>query len=600
MLINNAHEEHQPEMAAKKSKKPQAVNSNGRLFTVLGLLNLGFMVLIGYSFFVQTTHSKEISKSGTDRTVRSIREPALRGMITDRNGTVLAVSRHLRIPTFNPKAIYEPKRKGDPVNWQTISDEQFAKLAEILKLPENEIRSKIQDTNSKYWNTKVPLSLSEADALKALKIPSLRFEEQSERAYPTGSLFSHIVGFSNSKGVGLEGIERTQNDILSGEDGKQIVLRDRYGNIVELLDSPENTPAKAGKTLVLSVDQEIQRLARQELQSAIRHFNAKAGGVVVLDAQTGEILSMVSLPDYDANFYGEYPDDSFRNFAVAVAMEPGSSMKPFVVAKAIDDGKIGRHTPFDTRPFTIGRKTIQDTHYYPSLTTEGILQKSSNVGTSKIAAMYNNQALYDFYSSVGIGRKTNSGVSGEQSTPLKPANRWGQLDKAVMSYGYAFTANLLQMAQGYTIFTTNGRLLPATIFKQEGAPQGTQIIKPETAKLMRDMMVSVTRKGGTGTDGAIEGYDVAAKTGTAKKVVAGGYEDRYRASFIGFAPAHRPRLIVAVTIDEPRGRGYYGGLVAGPVFRGVMGGSLKILGVKPTYEVASETANTAGGTKKAP
>lgn len=588
MLIQTEQEEHKPEMVAKKTNKPQAVNSNGRLFTVLGILGLGFSVLIGHSFFVHINHSRDIAKSGTDRTVRSIKEPALRGMITDRNGTVLAVSRHLRVPTFNPKAIYEPKRKGDEVNWNTITDEQFAKLAELLKLPESEVRAKIKDTSSKYWNTKAQLSLSEADELKKLKIPTLRFEERSERSYPTGSLFSHIVGFSNSKGVGLEGIERTQNDILSGEDGKQIVLRDRYGNIVEMIDSPENTPAKPGNTLVLSVDQEIQRLARNELQSAIRHFNAKAGGVVVLDAQTGEILAMVSLPDYDANFYSDYPEDSFRNFAVGVTMEPASAMKPFVVAKAIDDGKITRYTPFNTRPFTIGRKTIRDTHDYPSLTTEGILQKSSNVGTSKIAAMYDNKTLYNFYTSVGIGTKTNSGVSGEQNTPLKPPHRWGQLDKAVMSYGYALTANLLQMAQGYTIFTTNGRLLPATIFKQEGAPQGKPIIKPETAKLMREMMVSVTKKGGTGTDGAIAGYDVAAKTGTAKKIVAGNYEDRYRASFIGFAPANRPRLIVAVTIDEPRGRGYYGGLVAGPVFRGVMGGSLKILGIPPTYAVETE------------
>lgn len=597
MLIQTEQDEHKPEMVAKKNTKPQAVNSNGRLFTVLGLLNLAFGVLIGYSFFVNINHSRDIAKSGTDRTVRSIKEPALRGMITDRNGTVLAVSRHLRVPTFNPKAIYEPKRKGDEVNWNTITDEQFAKLAELLKLPESEVRAKIKDTNSKYWNTKVQLSLSEADELKKLKIPTLRFEERSERSYPTGSLFSHIVGFANSKGVGLEGMERTQDKILSGEDGKQIVLRDRYGNIVEMIDSPENSPAKPGNTLVLSVDQEIQRLARDELQAAIRHFNAKAGGVVVLDAQTGEILAMVSLPDYDANFYSDYPEDSFRNFAVGVTMEPGSGMKPFVVAKAIDDGKITRYSPFNTRPFTIGRKTIRDTHDYPSLTTEGILQKSSNVGTSKIAAMYNNKTLYDYYTAIGIGVKTNSGVSGEQNAPLKPPQRWGQLDKAVMSYGYALTANLLQMAQGYTIFTTNGRLLPATIFKQESAPQGKAIIKPETAKLMREMLISVTKKGGTGTDGAIAGYDVAAKTGTAKKIVAGNYEDRYRASFIGFAPAQRPRLIVAVTIDEPRGRGYYGGLVAGPVFRGVMSGSLKILGVPPTYAVPQETEKSPTKTK---
>lgn len=580
----------EPKTATKKNKKHKKTKttegySNVRLGIVLGCIGAGFIGLIIYAIFIRTQHSEELIKLGDDRIVRSIKEPALRGMITDRNGTVLAVSRHLRVPTFNPQAIYEPKRKGDPVNWDTISDEQFQKLSEILNIPEEEVRERLKDTKSKYWNTKAELSLSQADELKKLKIPSLRFEERSERSYPTGSLFSHIVGFANKKGVGLEGLERTENQNLQGEDGKQIVLRDRHGNIIELIDSPENSPAKSGTTLVLSVNQEIQRLARSELQKTIRHFNAKAGGVVVLDAQTGEILALSSLPDYDANFYQDYPNDSFRNFAVGVTMEPGSVFKPFVVAKAIDDGKISRYTNFNTTPYNIGPKTIRDVHDYPNLTTEGILQKSSNVGTSHIAAMYPSQVLHDFFSEIGFGRKTNSGVTGEQFSPIKPANQWGQLDKAVMSYGYAITANLLQMAQAYTIFTSDGKLLPATIYKRDGAPEGIQVIKPATAKMMRDMMVSVTRKGGSGVSGAIEGYDVAAKTGTAKKIVGGNYEDRYRASFVGFAPAQNPRLIVAVTIDDPRGKGYYGGLVAGPAFRGVMSGGLKILGVPPTYKI---------------
>ncbi len=556
---------------------------------VLIVICMAFVCLAVYSVFIHVSHRTELNRFGENRLIRSIREPALRGMITDRDGTVLAVSRHLRVPTFNPQAIYEPKRKGDPVNWQTISDEQFAKMAEILKMPENELKGKLQDTSVKYLNLKKELSLAEADELKALKIPSLRFEERSERSYPTGNLFSHIVGFANSKGVGLEGIERTENDNLKGEDGKQIVIRDRHGNIVELIDSPENTPARSGQTLVLSVNQEIQRLARDELGKALRQFNAKAGGVVVLDAKTGEILAMTSMPDYDANFYTQFPEDSFRNYAVGVTMEPGSVMKPFIVAKAIDDGKIGRHTRFDTRPFPIGRKMIRDTHEYASLTSEGILQKSSNVGTSHIAAMYQNQTLYDYFTAIGFGRKTNSGVSGEQNTPLKPPERWGQLDKAVMSYGYAMTANMLQMAQAYTIFTNDGKLLPATIYKRDHAPAGTPVIRPATAAVMRDMMISVTREGGSGINGAVPGYDVAGKTGTAKKVSeSGGYEDRYRASFVGFAPAQNPRLIVAVTIDDPRGKGYYGGAVAGPVFRNVMAGGLRALGVKPTRAVEDD------------
>ena len=573
----------------KTIKDNQPVTSNLRLMAVLLAICMAFVCLAVYSFFIHIQHRTELSRFGENRLVRSIKEPALRGMITDRNGTVLAVSRHLRVPTFNPQAIYEPKRKGDPVNWNTISNEQFRQMAEILQIPESELRTKFQDTSVKYLNLKKELSLAEADKLKALKIPSLRFEERSERTYPTGNLFSHIVGFANSKGVGLEGIERTENELLGGTDGKQIVIRDRRGNIVEMLESPENRMARPGETLVLSVDQAIQRLARNELAKGLKQFNAKAGGVVVLDAKTGEILAMTSMPDYDANFYTQFPEDSFRNYAVGVTMEPGSVMKPFIVAKAIDDGKIGRNTVFDTRPYMIGRKLIRDTHEYPSLTSEGILQKSSNVGTSHIAAMYPSKVLYQYFDAIGFGKKTNSGVSGEQSSPLKPAERWGQLDKAVMSYGYALTANMLQMAQAYTIFTNDGKLLPATIYKRDEIPSGTPVIRPATAKIMRDMMISVTRAGGSGINGAVPGYDVAAKTGTAKKVAkGGGYEDRYRASFVGFAPAQNPRLIVAVTIDDPRGKGYYGGAVAGPVFRGVMAGGLKVLNVRPTHDVSAD------------
>lgn len=592
MLIRN---EYKPYMAKKKEKRQIVVENNKRLSWLLLAIGLAFSVLVGYSFIVQANHHDELSKFGENRVVRSIKAPALRGTITDRNGAILAVSRYLKVATFNPRAIYTPKRAGDPVNWNIISNQQFAELAKLLRLPESEVRKQLQSTSSQYIQFKTELSLEEADALKALKIPTLRFEERTERTYPTGNLFSHIIGFANSKGEGLEGLERTANARLTGEDGQQVVLRDRHQNIVELIDSPENATAKSGETLVLSVNQAMQQLAHDQLVTTLQNFNAKAGGAVVLDAQTGEILAMSSLPDYDANFYQAYPADNWRNFAVGVTMEPGSVIKPFIIAKALDDGKISRNSRFNTQPYKIGNKMIRDTHVYPSLTTEGILQKSSNVGTSHVAAMYDNDEIYRYLSSVGFGRKTSSGVSGEQNSPIRPAAQWSKLDKAVMSYGYAITANLLQMAQGYTIFTTDGKLMPATIFKQNKQPEGIAILKPNTARQMREMMMSITQKGGTGRAGAIAGYDVAAKTGTARKAENGHYEGKYRASFVGFAPAKNPRLIVAVSIDEPSGNGYYGGTVAGPAFREIMAGSLKILGVKPTYpdEITSETSSLA-------
>ncbi|WP_311420737.1 penicillin-binding protein 2 [Kingella denitrificans] len=560
--------------------------------TLFGAISAVFVGLIGYSFFVQEKYHQELSSSSEARLVRTIREPALRGAIVDRNGTILAVSRYLKIATFNPRAIYAPKRKGDTVNWNTISDAQFRQLAEVLQVPEAEVRAKLQNFSSQYVQFKTELSLEDADKLKALGIPTLHFEERTERSYPTGNLFSHIVGFANSKGQGLEGLELSQNKTLTGEDGKQVVLRDRHHNVIELVDSPENVVAKSGETVTLSLDYNMQRLAREQLQAALTQFKAKAGGAVVLDAQTGEVLAMSSLPDYDANHYGEYPVESRRNFTVGVTIEPGSVMKPFIVAKALDDGKINRNTWFNTSAYELANKRISDTHEYGSLNTEGILQKSSNVGVSKIAAMYDNQTLYNYLSAIGFGRKTQSGVVGEQSAALKAANRWSRLDKAVMSYGYAITANLLQMAQGYTIFTTDGRLQPATIFKQPNPQKGEVILQPETARKMREMMISVTQKGGTGQAGAVPGYDVAGKTGTARKAINGRYEGKYVASFVGFAPAKNPRLIVAVSIDEPVGS-YYGGTVAGPVFRGIMEGGLKLLNVAPTYVNADKTVQTA-------
>ncbi len=590
MLIRN---EHKPYMAYKKEEKIQpALKSNYRLPTLFGAISAVFVGLIGYSFFVQEKYHQELSSSSEARLVRTIREPALRGAIVDRNGTILAVSRYLKIATFNPRAIYAPKRKGDTINWNTISDAQFRQLAEVLQVPEAEVRAKLQNLSSQYVQFKTELSLEDADKLKALGIPTLHFEERTERSYPTGNLFSHIVGFANSKGQGLEGLELSQNKTLTGEDGKQVVLRDRHRNVIELVDSPENVVAKSGETVTLSLDYNMQRLAREQLQAALTQFKAKAGGAVVLDAQTGEVLAMSSLPDYDANHYGEYPVESRRNFTVGVTIEPGSVMKPFIVAKALDDGKINRNTWFNTSAYELANKRISDTHEYGSLNTEGILQKSSNVGVSKIAAMYDNETLYNYLSAIGFGRKTQSGVVGEQSAALKTASRWSRLDKAVMSYGYAITANLLQMAQGYTIFTTDGRLQPATIFKQPNPQKGEVILQPETARKMREMMISVTQKGGTGQAGAVPGYDVAGKTGTARKAINGRYEGKYVASFVGFAPAKNPRLIVAVSIDEPVGS-YYGGTVAGPVFRGIMEGGLKLLNVAPTYVNADKNVQTA-------
>ena len=343
--------------------------------------------------------------------------------------------------------------------------------------------------------------------------------------------------------------------------------------------------------MVLSLDQRIQSLAHDKLAQAIDYHQAKAGTAVVLDAQTGEILALVNLPDFDPNQPGGAEIALRRNRAVTDMIEPGSAMKPFPIAKALDSGKVNENMVFNTNTYNIGPATVRDTHNYPSLTLRGIMQKSSNVGVSKLSAMFKPEEMHDFYKSVGFGRRMHSGFPGESPGLVRDWRNWRPIEQATMSFGYGLQMSLLQLAHSYTIFTSDGKLLPVSFLRQSTAPQGEQVIKPETARAIRRMMVSVTEPGGTGTQGAVPGFNVGAKTGTARKLVGGRYADnKHMATFIGFAPAEHPRVIVAVNIDEPTQNGYYGGIVAGPVFRDIMAGSLNILGVTPTKPVQQVAA----------
>ena len=328
-------------------------------------------------------------------------------------------------------------------------------------------------------------------------------------------------------------------------------------------------------------------MAHDSLLKTLEFHKAKAGSAVVLDAKTGEILALVNAPTFDPNNPSKAKPEQRRNRAVIDMVEPGSTMKPIPIALALDQGKVSRNTVLNTSPYNIGPKTIKDTHNYPSLTVQGVIQKSSNVGSSKMSAMFKPKEMYDFYSKVGYGRKLETGFPGESVGKLRPWDKWYPVDQATMSYGYGIQVSVLQLARAYTMFTNNGAILPVTFRKLDHAPQGEQLIKPETAKAMREMMVSVTEQGGTGVRGAVEGYDVAAKSGTAQKYTPGvGYtNNKHIALFAGFAPAQNPRVVVVVNIDEPSANGYYGGLVAGPAFQEIMAGSLNVLGVAPTRPI---------------
>lgn len=568
MLIRN---EFKPQMLPKAPKAKKPISSNGRILVVLGALAVGFAGLLGRGVYLQTSQHEFLKNQGDQRFVRTLTLPASRGMITDRNGATLALS----APT---ESLFAMPSEMDEVP----TEAQLEKLSSIIDVPVASIKEKLGKKKD-FIYLKRQLSKEKADEIAALGIKGFGFQKELKRHYPMGNLFAHVIGFTNIDGKGQEGLELSREDILRGSDGAKVVLRDNKGNIVDSLDSPRNNAPKNGRDMVLSLDQRIQTLAYEELNKAVDYHQAKAGTVVVLDAQTGEILALVNSPAYDPNQPGSAGSEQRRNRAVTDMIEPGSAMKPFTIAKALDSGKVNTSQRFNTNPYKIGPATVRDTHVYPSLDLRGIMQKSSNVGTSKLSAMFKPKEMYDFYHDLGVGVRMHSGFPGESAGLLRNWKRWRPIEQATMSFGYGLQLSLLQLARAYTMLTHDGELLPVSFEKQAVVPEGKRVIKAETARQIREMMVAVTEPGGTGTAGAVDGFDVGAKTGTARKLINGRYVDnKHVATFVGFAPAQNPRVIVAVTVDEPTANGYYGGTVAGPVFKQVMSGSLNILGVSPT------------------
>ncbi|MGI3295738.1 peptidoglycan D,D-transpeptidase FtsI family protein [Neisseria sp. SLRRB23] len=577
MLIKS---EYKPRMLSKEEQVKKPLTSDGRISFVLLAMAVLFAGLIVRGLYLQTVTYNFLKDQGDNQIVRTQVLPATRGTIEDRNGAVLALS----APTESLYAV--PK---DMEEMPTAA--QLEHLSELIDVPVDVLRSKLDQKNKSFIWIKRQLNHKLAEEVEALGLKHFAFQKELKRHYPMGNLFAHVIGFTDIDGKGQEGLELSREDSLRGEDGAKVVLRDNKGNIVDSLDSPRNSVPKNGQDMILSLDQRIQTLAYDELNKAAAYHKVKAGAVVVLDAQTGEILALVNSPAYDPNQPGQANSEQRRNRAVTDMIEPGSVMKPFTIAKALDSGKVDPTDTFNTLPYKIGPATVQDTHVYPTLDVRGIMQKSSNVGTSKLSAMFTPKEMYDFYHDLGVGVRMHSGFPGETAGLLRSWRRWQKIEQATMSFGYGLQLSLLQLARAYTVLTHDGELLPVSFEKQAVAPKGKRVIKASTAKKVRELMVSVTEAGGTGTAGAVDGFDVGAKTGTTRKLVNGRYVvNKHVATFIGFAPAKNPRVIVAVTIDEPTANGYYGGVVVGPVFKQVMGGSLNILGVSPTKPLTNVAA----------
>ncbi len=527
-----------------------------------------FAALIGRSFYLQVLNNDFLQEKGESRYRRDLEISASRGRISDRNGDVLAVSTPMKSVWAIP---------GDA----KLTAEQVKQLAGLLEMSVKELQRKLaSDKPFVFLQRQVPPE--SADKVAALKLPGVGQDKEYRRFYPTGEMTAHIVGFTGVDDKGLEGVELAFQSQLLGHPGSRSVIKDRRGQIVEDVGSIK--PPRDGKDIHLSLDSKIQYLAYSHLKQAVSDFNAKAGGVVVIDTKTGEILALANWPTYNPNNRERLTGAQLRNRAFTDTYEPGSVMKPFTAALALENSKVRFDTVIDCSPgrLTIGTATISDAHRHGPLTVAQVIQKSSNVGTAKIAAMLTPEQMWNMYDAIGLGQTPGLGFPGEVAGRLRPWKSWRPIEQATMSYGHGLSLSLMQLARAYTVFAREGDLLPLSLTKADGGPVSTTpVFSQQTAREVRAMLEMAVQVGGTAPKAQIPGYRVGGKTGTAYKIEGGQYVRKYVASFVGLAPVSDPRLIVAVMIDEPTSGAHYGGDVAGPVFARVMSGALRTLGIAP-------------------
>ncbi|HZW86362.1 MAG TPA: penicillin-binding protein 2 [Gallionella sp.] len=552
--------------AASAIKHGPAKLPGWRATLLFMFLLIGLAGLFGRGVYLQGIRNDFLQQEGDARYSRVIEVSAHRGMISDRNGVPLAVSTPVESVWASPSDVEADNR-------------QIKKLAQTLGMREDEVKNHLSDVSRDFVYLKRYLPPDQAEKIVGLDLPGISLQREYRRYYPSAEVTAQLLGFTGQDDNGQEGLELALQGELGGKTGSQRVIKDRRGHIVE--DVANLRAPKSGSDVILSIDSEIQYLAYRELKNAVNKNHAKAGAVVVLDAHSGEVLALTNYPGYNPNNRDKVSAQAMRNRAVTDLFEPGSTMKPFTVATAIETGKVRPDTLINTEHgvFTVGNKQIHDTHPEAMLTPAQVIQKSSNVGAAKMALLLAPQVLWQGLSDSGFGTHTGSNFPGEVTGKLRDYKTWRPIEQATMAYGHGISVNLLQLARAYTIFANDGELKPISLLKLDTPATGKQIFSARTARALRDMLELVVLPGGTAPLAQIAGYSAAGKTGTAHKLEDGHYINRYVASFVGLAPASAPRLIVAVMIDEPDNGEYYGGLVAAPVFSKVAGAALHLLNV---------------------
>jgi cell division protein FtsI (penicillin-binding protein 3) len=528
-----------------------------------------FVLLAGRAFYLQGMNNGFLQAKGEARYGRVIDMPASRGQVRDRNGQALAISTAVESIWVSPEDV-------------EIDEHQVTALARALALPPAEIHQKLDRKDRQFVFLKRQISPEQAAKVMALRIPGVFQQREYRRYYPAGEVMAHVVGFTGMEDNGQEGIELAADSRLAGVPGSRRVIKDRKGRIVE--DVQAVRAPRDGAEVTLAIDQRLQFIAHRELKSAVEANRAKGGSAVILDARTGEVLALVNQPDYNPNNRANVTGAQTRNRSVTDLFEPGSTMKPFPVAAALESGIVTADTMIQTAPgtMTIGGWTISDSHPNGTLSVAQVIQKSSNVGAAKIMLAMPPERMGTLYRELGFGAPPQTGFPGEAKGVIRPWNKWKPIEQATMAYGHGMSVSLLQLARAYTVFTNDGQLLPLSLVKREALPIGKPVFRAGTVHELTRMMEMAVMPGGTAPRAQVPGYRVAGKTGTAHKAEGGGYaEHKYVSSFVGFGPVSDPRFIVAVMIDEPAGAKYYGGDIGAPVFSAVMGATLRMMAVAP-------------------
>ncbi len=540
---------------------------------VVGAIALAFVGLAARAVYIQVVANDFFQHQGEVRFARTLDLPSNRGRILDRNGMILASS----VPSPSIWAIPEDVE---------IDKVQMQRLAKLLEIPVADLAKKLEDEDKTFVWIKRQIDNDAAKQIAEMNIKGIYQRKEYKREYPEGESAVHVVGFTNVEDKGQEGVELTFNQELSGRNGSRRVIKDRLGRAVE--DVGDMIPPVDGKDLQLSIDSKVQFFAYQKLREAVVTNKAKAGSVVVLDVVTGEVLALANYPSYSPAKRANLSGAQLRNRALTDTFEPGSTMKPFVIALALEKGMVKPETVIQTAPgrLTISGSTISDAHPHGALTVNEVIQKSSNVGTVKMAMQMQPREMWEMFSQVGLGQKPQVPFPGVVSGRLRAYKTWRPIEQATMSYGYGLSASLFQLAHAYSVFARDGELAPVTLLKATQPAPGVRVMEARHAQDVLHMLHLATGPGGTAPKAQTMGYSVGGKTGTAHKQEGKGYADKkYRGFFVGVAPVDKPRIVVAVMIDEPSAGKYFGGDVAAPVFSETVQQTLRMMGVQPDMAV---------------